>query len=140
MADRKDDLEILREAISEAIEGVYKVGGIPRLFINAEMSGVVVPDFVRKKFGARLVIDLRAEYPMNLAHTAEALEATLAFGGRTMRCVFPWRAIFAIVDAHTGVGVSIEMNVPKPEPTPAQDDSKERAQKLGLRMVKGGKA
>jgi stringent starvation protein B len=73
---------------------------------------------------------------MHLEHTAEALEATLAFGGHTSRCVFPWRTIFAIVDAHTGVGVAIETNEPKPEPRPAArpDDTKR------LRMVKGGKA
>jgi hypothetical protein len=140
--------DMLRAAISYAIEELYNIGAIPRLFINTEYPGVVVPPHLKKRFGTRLPIDLRPEYPMFLEHTTEALEATLAFSGAQVRCVFPWASIYIIADANTGAGKMIEQNVPVEGaaevellvPSPQTEPVQARAEKLGLRMVKGGKA
>jgi hypothetical protein len=148
--DTKSELQILRESFAEAIEGIYKVGGIPRLFVNARLDGVVVPEHVRSRFGTRLVIDLRPEYPLNMVHSPVGLEVDLAFAGYTTRCVFLWRSIYSIIDLHTGQGIVIPSNVPEHAPEPeaapaaaapeAELVTNPRAKALGLRLVKGGQA
>ena len=132
MADRT---ALLRDAIVNAIEGLYRVNAIPRLFIDPRVNGVLIPEHVRERWSEGLPIDLRPEWPLNLEHGTDALYVDLAFGGVTMRCTFPWASIRAVCDIHTGQGMLIDA-----PPAAKPQEVAQPAQRPSLRLVKGGKA
>lgn len=98
--------------IGRAIENVLSAGHTPRLQIDARRKDVVVPDHVRTRWGARLIIDLDPSWPLALEHTKDALEVDLAFHGIVDRCRLGWGAIYAIVDRATGQGSVFRENLP----------------------------
>jgi len=83
--------------------------------VDARRVDVMVPEFIRKQWQARLVIDLDPSYPLNLAYTKEGLEVELAFAGQVTRCLFGWLSIYAIIDRSTGRGIVVESHLPAAE-------------------------
>lgn len=159
MTEHDDGAAARRQAIIESIEAFYKVGAVPRVVVDSNREGVDVPPWLKEMFGPALPIELRPEYPMDLAFTETALEATLSFKNTVYRCIFPWRSIYVISDTITGQGGVIVSHLPPnaevvagPDGpiidirgTEASQDPKavEMAQRLaksGLRVVKDGKA
>ena len=105
----------LHHPIQRAVEDVYATGHTPRVQVDARRADVVVPEFVRKQWQARLVIDLDPSYPLNLEYTPVGVEVDLAFQGQVTRCVFSWPSIYAIIDRSTGRGIVVESHLPPPE-------------------------
>jgi stringent starvation protein B len=96
----------------QAIEQLYRIGSVPRLVIDARRNDVIVPDFVRGKWGVELVIDLDPSYPLELVYDEAGVHASLAFSGIVTRCVFGYRSIYRLVDRATGHGVMIAAHAP----------------------------
>lgn len=65
-----------------------------------ETSGF--PEFVKKKFGSQLSIDLRAEYPLEPVHNNDELEISLAFSGTTSRVKIAWGRVKAVIIRENG--------------------------------------
>ena len=106
-----------KSPIARAIEALYSVGATPRLMIDSRRADVVVPDFLRAKWAEKLVIDLKASDPLDLAYDDETgVSMTLAFSGYVTRCTFSWASIYAIVDRNNSQRVIV---IPAHEP-PAQ--------------------
>lgn len=105
----------LHHPIQRAIEDVYATGHTPRVQVDARRVDVTVPEFIRKQWQARLVIDLDPSYPLNLAYTKEGLVVELAFQGQVTRCLFGWLSIYAIIDRSTGRGIVVESHLPPAE-------------------------
>ena len=84
--------------IGRAIENILAAGHTPRLQFDARRKDVTVPEHVRARWGARLIIDVDPSWPLAMEHTKEALELDLAFQGVVERCVLGWGSIYAIVD------------------------------------------
>jgi stringent starvation protein B len=108
----------LHHPIQAAIEDVYAAGHTPRLQIDARRRDVVVPDFIRRQWQARLVIDLDPTYPLDLAYEVGGISVDLAFQGQVTRCTLPWEAIYAVIDRSTGRGIVLEAHLPAAELTP----------------------
>jgi stringent starvation protein B len=104
--------------LAQAIDQLYEVGSIPRLVIDARRNDVVVPDFVRSKWGIELVIDLDPNYPLELAYDEVGVHASLAFSGIVTRCTFAYRSIYRLMDRATGHGVAIPAHEPAAELPP----------------------
>lgn len=102
----------IHHPIQVAIEDVYAAGHTPRLQIDARRTDVTVPDFIRRSWQARLVIDLDPSYPLDLQYGETGLEVDLAFQGSVSRCKFAWPAIYAVVDRTTGRAIVIEPHLP----------------------------
>lgn len=98
--------------VQRIITSLYAAKRCPRLHINAIHPGVECPDFVRKQWREKLVIDLDANYPLNLAYEKNSVAVDLSFGGHVSRCMFPWKSIYAISDRATGRGMMFETNLP----------------------------
>lgn len=126
--------EKVRAAVTKAITELSDAGAVPRLYINTKALGTIFPEHILQ--ASTVEITLRPEYPLNLEHTSQGLLADLAFDGALMRCFMPWRSIFAVSDAKTGIGICIRANLPplaqlvEPEVSPPPS----------FRHVKGGEA
>lgn len=101
--------------LARAIEQLYAAGATPRLMIDARRADVVVPDFLRAKWAAQLVIDLDAAYPLDLAYDTDGVHANLAFSGVVTRCTFSWPSIYQVIDRGTGRGIMIPAHEPAVE-------------------------
>jgi len=99
--------------VQSVIESLYAAGRCPRLHVNALFDGVVCPDFIREQWQERLIIDLDATYPLDLAFEKEHLSADLSFGGYVTRCTFPWGAVYVVADRSTGRGIVLDQNMPE---------------------------
>jgi stringent starvation protein B len=106
--------------IQAAIEDVYAAGHTPRLQLDARRRDVIVPDFIRRTWQARLVIDLDPSYPLDLAYEAAGIGVDLAFQGQVSRCTLSWESIYAVIDRSTGRGVVVEAHLPPAELAPEQ--------------------
>ncbi len=98
--------------VQSVVESLYEAGRCPRLHVNALWDGVVCPDFIREQWRERLIIDLDANYPLDLSFGDEGIEADLSFGGFVTRCAFPWGSIYVVADRATGHGFVLQQNVP----------------------------
>lgn len=105
--------------IAQAIEDVFAAGHTPRIQVDARRADVTVPEHVRERWQARLVIDLDPSWPLALEHGPEGLGVTLAFQGIEARCQFGWGAIYVVLDRATGRGMVIEAQLPPHELDPA---------------------
>jgi stringent starvation protein B len=105
--------------IAQANEDVFAAGHTPRIQVDARRADVKVPEHVRERWQARLVIDLDPSWPLALEHGPEALCVTLAFQGVEARCEFGWGAIYVVLDRATGRGLVIEPQLPPHELDPA---------------------
>lgn len=105
----------LPHPIAKAIEDVFAAGHTPRIHVDARRTDVTVPDHVRERWQARLVIDLDASWPLRLEHLPEGVAVDLAFSGLVSRCVFGWDAIYVVLDRATGRGTVIEGHLPPHE-------------------------
>ncbi|GAB4195917.1 MAG: hypothetical protein OHK0013_02590 [Sandaracinaceae bacterium] len=105
----------LHHPLQSAIEDIYAAGHTPRLQIDARRKDVVVPDFIRRTWQSRLVIDLDPSYPLDLAYDALGISVDLAFQGQVSRCTLPWTAIYAVIDRSTGRGIVVEAHLPPAE-------------------------
>ena len=76
--------------VQSVIESLYAAGRCPRLHVNATHAAVVCPEEIRHQWKERLIIDLDASYPLDLAFGQTGLAANLSFGGTVSRCSFPW--------------------------------------------------
>lgn len=114
--------------IQAAIEDVYAAGHTPRLQIDARRRDVTVPDFIRRTWQARLVIDLDPSYPLDLEYAADGISVDLAFQGQVSRCKLAWAAVYAVIDRTTGRGIVVEAHLPVPE-LAAEDAWVDRASK-----------
>ena len=83
----------MQHLVSELISALHGNGKCPRLVINARLDGVVLPDWVREKWGESLPIDLDPSYPLELRMDDDGLSCQLSFGG-AYPCFFPWAAIY----------------------------------------------
>jgi stringent starvation protein B len=104
--------EPLHHPIQAAIEDIWNAGHTPRIQLDARRPDVVVPESVRTKWGARLVLDLDASWPLELETSEEGLEVSLAFQGVVTRCTLPWESIYVVLDRSTGRGIVIESHMP----------------------------
>lgn len=104
--------------LERAIEQLYTSGATPRLVMDARRVDVVVPDFVRARWGAQLVIDLDASYPLDLAYDADGVHASLAFSGVVTRCTFGWASIYRVIDRASGRGIEVPAHQPPAELPP----------------------
>jgi stringent starvation protein B len=98
--------------VQSVVESLYEAGRCPRLHVNALWDGVVCPDFIREQWRERLIIDLDANYPLDLRFDDEGIAADLSFGGFITRCAFPWGSIYVVADRATGHGFVLQQNVP----------------------------
>ena len=130
----------MHHSVHRIIEALYAAKRCPRLHINAMYQGVECPDFVRKKWRERLVVDLDANYPLNLSFGREGIATDLSFGGHVSRCVFPWDAIYVVSDRATGRGMTFEENIPTSSQenllTMQQVEQKSRLQAVDSATVK----
>lgn len=119
----------IHHPIQHAIEDIWKAGHTPRVQVDARRDDVTVPESVKARWGARLVLDLDAAWPLNLTYDAKGIAVDLAFQGHVTRCELPWESIYVVLDRATGRGVVIESHLPKDEgadadagmrPTPVQ--------------------
>jgi len=101
--------------IQVAIEDVYAAGHTPRLQVDSRRRDVEVPDFIRRAWQARLVIDLDPSYPLDLAYDADGISVDLAFQGQVTRCKLGWAGVYAVIDRTTGRGIVIEAHLPAAE-------------------------
>lgn len=108
--------------IAKAIDDVLAAGHTPRIHVDARRPDVTVPDHVRERWQARLVIDLDPGWPLNLEHEKDGLGVDLAFQGLVSRCKFGWGAIYVVLDRATGRGTVIEANLPPHELAPETND------------------
>jgi stringent starvation protein B len=104
--------------IQAAIEDIWSAGHTPRIQVDARREGVTVPEFVKDKWGPRLVLDLDASWPLNLEYGAKGIEVDLAFRGLVTRCSLPWQSIYVVLDRATGRGIVIESHAPKQDDAP----------------------
>jgi stringent starvation protein B len=119
--------------IAQVIEQFYQAEQCPRVVVNSELAGTIVPEHVRAQFGQSLPIDLDPAYPLDLVYEKEGIRVSLAFSGTVMRCFLPWEAIYIIVDRATRRGALISNHVPEelrklwqiPLPTPTAPPPKE---------------
>lgn len=89
------------------LDRIWNEGHTPRLIINATHKDVLIPEWLRAQHKERLILDLQADYPMNIEFDLEKLSADLAFSGSVVRCTVPWKRIIAVFDRDTGHGVRI---------------------------------
>lgn len=101
--------------IAKAIEDVLLAGHTPRVHVDARRRDVEVPDHVRERWQARLVIDLDPSWPLRLEYGDDGLGVDLAFQGIVTRCTFGWKAIYVVLDRATGRGTVIEAQLPPHE-------------------------
>lgn len=99
--------------VQSVIESLYAAGRCPRLHVNATHSAVVCPEEIRHQWKERLIIDLDASYPLDLAFGQTGIAANLSFGGNVSRCSFPWEAIYVVMDRATGRGIVLDRHVPE---------------------------
>ena len=113
--------------IQDAIEHVFAHGHVPRVQVDARVAEV--PASVRAKWGAKLVLDLDASWPLNLSWSVDGFEADLAFEGMVSRCSFPWRSVYVVLDRETGAGIVIEKHMPAAgiPPRPEEAESAQHA-------------
>lgn len=104
--------EPIHHPIQAAIEDIWSVGHTPRLQIDARREDVVVPEFVKSRWGPRLVLDLDATWPLNFEATKSGVGVDLAFQGIVTRCTLPWESIYVVIDRSTGRGIAIETHMP----------------------------
>ena len=120
--------------IQDAIEQIFSYGHVPRLQVDSRVA--TVPEKVRAKWQARLVIDRDVSWPLNLSWSVDGFEADLAFDGSVSRCVFPWRSVYVVLDRETGTGIVIDKHMPAAgiPPRPELD----RVVYGGFAVMKGG--
>ena len=106
----------IHHPIQTILDEIWDAGHTPRLQIDARREDVVVPEFVKARWGAALVLDLDAAWPLHLETTKEALSVDLAFQGTVTRCVLPWASIDVVIDRTTGRGVRFD---PREQPPAA---------------------
>lgn len=99
--------------VQSVIESLYAAGRCPRLHVNATHAAVVCPEEIRHQWKERLIIDLDASYPLELAFGTTGIAANLSFGGTVSRCSFPWEAIYVVMDRATGRGIVLDRHVPE---------------------------
>lgn len=99
--------------VQSVIESLYAAGRCPRLHVNATHAAVVCPEEIRHQWKERLIIDLDASYPLDLAFGQTGLAANLSFGGTVSRCSFPWESIYVVMDRATGRGIVLDRHVPE---------------------------
>jgi stringent starvation protein B len=99
--------------VQSVIESLYAAGRCPRLHVNATHAAVVCPEEIRHQWKERLIIDLDASYPLELAFGTTGLAANLSFGGNVSRCTFPWESIYVVMDRATGRGIVLDRHVPE---------------------------
>lgn len=105
----------LPHPIAKAIQVVFSQGHTPRVHVDARRRDVTVPDHVRERWQARLVIDLDPSWPLRLEYLTEGVAVDLAFSGLVNRCVFGWDAIYVVLDRATGRGMVVEGHLPPHE-------------------------
>lgn len=105
--------EAIHHPIQAAIDDIWNAGHTPRLQIDARRRDVIVPPFVKTKWGARLVLDLDASWPLNFEASKSGILVDLAFQGTVTRCTLPWESIYVVLDRSTGRGVVVEAHVPE---------------------------
>lgn len=103
----------MREIIKTMLDRIWNAGETPQIMVDARTSDVIVPEYVRQKWGSKLQLGLLASYPMNLTTEEDALRADLAFNQNVVRCVFPWNRIYGIVNLDTQRVFLIRANVPE---------------------------
>ncbi len=99
--------------VQSVIESLYAAGRCPRIHVNAIHADVVCPKFIREQWKERLIIDLDANYPLDLSFEDHGISADLSFGGYVTRCSFPWDAIYVVADRATGRGIVLDRNMPE---------------------------
>ncbi len=99
--------------VQSVIESLYAAGRCPRIHVNATHAEVVVPASIREQWKERLIIDLDANYPLDLKFGETGISADLSFGGLVTRCEFPWEAIYIVADRSTGRGIVLDRNMPE---------------------------
>lgn len=105
--------EAIHHPIQAAIDDIWNAGHTPRIQIDARRKDVIVPPFVKAKWGARLVLDLDASWPLHFEASKSGIQVDLAFQGTVTRCTLPWESIYVVLDRSTGRGFVVEAHVPE---------------------------
>lgn len=82
--------------IPHLLDELWNAGRTPRLYIDGRHNDVEFFEDIKKRYDARLLIDLKANDPLNLEYTARDLRVDLTSSGRLIRAVFPWIRIYLI--------------------------------------------
>jgi stringent starvation protein B len=77
--------------------------GVAMVHLDARRPGVSVPQQYRDEAHLRLNLSYRYGI-LDFEIGDDEVRATLAFGGRSFRCVLPWDAIFGITSQTSGDG------------------------------------
>jgi stringent starvation protein B len=124
------------------IEGIWSEGCTPKILVDATHKDVVVPEFVRKRYGDALPLNLAASMPLNIVADDSSISADLAFDGVVMRCVIPWNRIYVVINCDKGNGVLIKANKPSGQSEFVQLDEPMDVRRTAWspRVIKGGKS
>lgn len=106
-------MDELKNSIERSILDLTGKGKTARLYVDSTREGVEVPEHVREQWGEGLLIDLNPAWPIQLGFDDQALYADLGFQGVLMRCRFPFRAVWAVMDFAAGSGFVFKENVPE---------------------------
>ncbi len=130
--------------LKKLLDHIWNEGHTPRLIINATHKDVIIPDWLRAQHKDHLVLDLQADYPLNIEFDPEKFSVDLAFSGTVVRCTVPWSRIAVVVDRNTGQGYKFVPEVPANDDTPRQvampsteEPATEPKRKFGV--IQGGK-
>lgn len=99
--------------MKKVLDTIWNAGHTPKLLVDATYDDVEIPDYVKKRWGARLPLDLNASYPLNVDFTEQDIQVDLAFNGHVARCIVPWKRIYAIIDCESGQGITVPSHAPK---------------------------
>lgn len=83
-------------AFKKLLDDLWNSGKTPRLYIDARHEDVVFFEDLKKRYDHGLIIDLKANDPINIEYTVRDFRADLTSGGRLIRAIFPWQRIYAV--------------------------------------------
>lgn len=104
-----------------------------RLFVDTTREGVDVPEFIRKRWGTRCVLDLYPSYPLHPEYTQEVLAVSLVTQNYAWRAVLPWESIWAVIPfRHADKDLLMERLIPA-DVKEAADQERERVRQIAER-------
>lgn len=127
--------------LKKVLDAIWNAGHTPKVVVDATHDDVVMPDYIKDRWGNQMPIDLDAKNPLNIDFDEEGVHADLAFNGHVARCTLPWRRIYIVIDRETGQGIRLHDHAPVANDSPAAvaGDSPP-ARGFVPRVIKGGKS
>lgn len=138
--------QVAPDVLKAMLDEIWHAGGTPMLRVALPMTGL--PEAVHRRWALEgsIPLELRAEYPLNLAWRGDGLEVDLAFSGAVSRCTIPWVRVVAIYDlpaqglpqlVYTAYGGVLNREPPAPIPAHVPVSAPSGPPKLSV--IRGGK-